>query len=103
MKAIQRGVMSILPGKMPEAMELMKKHMAVVTRMGMDPSKMRSYRYAMGGEVMRTMIFEYEWESLTKLADFFEKMMEDPEMVDLMTKWQAVLEYHTVEILSPIP
>lgn len=77
--------------------------MAITTRMGMDPSKMRSYRYMLGGEVMHTMIFEYHWDSLLEFAEFFEKNMQDPEMQELMLKWPSVTETHSVEILTPVP
>jgi len=102
MKAVQRGVMKVLPGKMPEAMGLMMKHLEIVQRLGMSPSKMGSYRYAIGDEILHTLIFEYEWDSLTEMSDFFERMMQDREMQDLIAKWQSFLESHLVEVLSPI-
>ncbi len=104
MKVVQRGVMKFLPGKTAETMELMKEHVAATLRLGMDPSKMRSYRPGFGGgDVMHTFIFEYEWESLVKFAEFYEKMMQDKEMQELMSKWEAITESHSVDILIPIP
>jgi hypothetical protein len=103
MKVVQRGIMKILPGKMSEAQALMEKHMAITTRLGMDPSRMRSYRYMTGGEIMHTMIFEYDWDSLLEFAEFFEKNMQDREMQELMMKWPSVVEHHSMEILTPMP
>lgn len=103
MKVVQRGIMKILPGMMEEAMKLMEKHTAVTTRLGMIPSKMRSYRYLTGGDVMHTMIFEYHWDSLVEFAEFFEKNMQDSEMRELMMKWPSVVEHHSMEILTPVP
>ncbi len=102
MKVVQRGSMKVLPGRMPEAMELMKKHMEIVERLGMNPSEMRSYRPVYGDEIMHTVVFEYSWDSFAQFAEFMERMMEDKEMLDLIAKWSSVLESHSAEILSPM-
>lgn len=103
MKVIQRGIMKIVPGKMAEAMELNKKHFAIVSRLGMPLTAMRSYRPFIGGEYMHTLIFEVEWDSFAAMEAFFEKMLADPEMQALMPKWDAVLESHVVELNTPMP
>ena len=104
MKVMQRGIMKILPGKMAEAMELNKKHMAISSRYGMPATGMRMYRpWVGGGDAMHTVIFEVEWDSLADMAAFFEKVMADPEMQALMPKWEALLENHQVEIYMPMP
>ena len=60
MKAIQRTVMKIVPGKMEEYMKLMEKHKAIVGRLGF-PSQARAYRLASGeGDVMHTIIYEVD-------------------------------------------
>ena len=102
MKVVQRGIMKILSGKMEEAMKLMEKHMAITTRLGLVPSKMRSYHYLTGGDVMHTMIFEYHWDSLMDFAEFFEKNLQDSEMRELMMEEPSVVEHHSMEILSPV-
>ena len=106
MKVVQRAIMNILPGKMAEAMELLKKHMAIVSRLlGIPPERlpMRTYRpFLGGGDSLHTVIVEVEWDSLAAMADFFEKVMADREMQALMPKWEAVEESHQVEILTLI-
>jgi hypothetical protein len=106
MKVVQRGIMNVLPGKMAEAMELLEKHLAIVSRvLGVPREKlpMRTYRpYLGGGDSLHTVIFEVEWDSLTAMADFFDKMMADPEMQGLMPKWEAIEQTHQVEILMLI-
>ena len=102
MKAIQRVVMKVVPGKMAEYMELMEKHMAIVSRYGMPP--FRVYRLVSGeGDVMHTLIHEVEWDSLAALEAFFEKVMADPEYQAMMPKWDAVIESHGFEVYTPMP
>ena len=97
MKIMQRGIMKVLPGKMAEAMELNKQHIEICKRYGMPP--MRMYQPFIGGDDMiHTIILEGEWESLEKLASFYENMMKDPEMQELMPKWQGVLDEHRGEL-----
>jgi len=97
MKLLQRGIMKVLPGKMAEAMELNKQHMAICSRYGMKPFKM--YRpWVGGGDAMHTVVFEIEWDSLAEIAAFMEKAMADPEMGKLMPKWETVIEDHRVEL-----
>jgi len=101
MKVMQRGIMRVLPGKMAEAMELNKKYMAIVSRLGMPATGMRMYRpFTGGGDAMHTVIFEVEWDSLTTLAAFFEKVMADPEVQAQMPKWEALEESHQVEVYA---
>ena len=98
MKVMQRGIMKVLPGKMAEAMELNKKHMAISSRYGMPTTAARMYRPWFGGEYMHTVVFEVEWDSLTEMAVFFEKMMADPEYQSQMSQWDTLLENHQVEL-----
>ena len=102
MKVLQRGIMRVLPGKMAEAMELNKKWMAMVNRLA-GPLSFKIYSPLFGGEYMHTIVFEVEWDSLGKLAAFFEKMMADREMMAEMPKWEAVLESHEVELYMVMP
>lgn len=104
MKVIQRGSMKVIPGKMGETMELMKEWTAMVTSMGMDPKKMKGYRRVTGmGDTMNTLVFEYEWDSLTEMASFFEKAYAAPEFQENMAKWSAVIESHEVEFYALMP
>ncbi len=104
MKVMQRGIMNILPGKMGEAMELNEKYMAIVKRLGMPFNAMRMYRpFFGGGDMMHTVVFEVEWDSLATMAAFFEKAMADPEIQAMMPKWEAVEESHQVELYMPMP
>ncbi len=101
MKVMQRGIMKILPGKMAEAMELNKKYMAIISRLGMPTTGMRMYRpFTGGGDAMHTIIFEVEWDSLTTLAAFFEKVMADPEVQAMMLQWDVILDTHQVELYA---
>ena len=98
MKVMQRGIMKMLPGKMKEAMELNEEYMAMLKRLGMSAAGMRTYRPWFGGEYMHTIVFEIEWESLSTMATFFEKVMAEPEMQTLMPRWEALIESHEVEL-----
>jgi len=101
MKVMQRGIMEVAPGKTAEAMALTEKLMALSSRYGMTTTKARMYRpFTGGGDVMHTVIFEIEWDSLTEMAAFFEKMMADPEYQAQMAQWDVLLENHQVELYA---
>jgi len=96
--------MKFVPGKMAEAMKLMKDWNTALARLGMDPKNMRMYRRVTGqGDTMNTLIGEYEWGSLTEMASFFEKMFADPELQKQMANWSSVTESHEVELYMPLP
>lgn len=98
---MQRGIMKVLPGKMQEAMELNKKYMGIVSRLIGKMPAMRMYRpFTGGGDYMHTVVFELEWNNLTTIAAFFEKVMVDSEVQALMPKWEALLESHEVELYT---
>jgi hypothetical protein len=102
MRVVQRGIMKIVPGKMEEAMQLMGKHYDAAARLGSPPSRM--YRCLSGrGEFFHTIIGEAEWDSFASLEAFFDKMMTDPEMQELMSKWETILESHELEFYLPMP
>jgi len=94
--------MKILPGKMEEAMNLEKKHMAIANRvLGMSP---RIYRpLCGGGDTTCTIIIEAEMDSLAAFEDHPAKMGADPEMQALIPKLNAVVDSLEVEFYMPIP
>lgn len=99
MKVMQRGIMKVLPGKMMEIMELNKKYMAIVNRLMGEMPTMRMYRpFTGGGDYMHTIIFEREWDSLTTMTTFFEKVMKDPEVQAQMLEWEVLLNSHEIEL-----
>ena len=101
MKIMQRGIMKVAPGKMAEAMALSEKLMALSSRYGMSTTGARTYRpFTGGGDAMHTVVFEIEWDSLTAMATFFEKVMADPEVQAQMPKWEALEESHQVELYA---
>jgi len=104
MRVMQRGIMRFLPGKMAEGMKLLKEYITIMSKKGMSASAMRTYTpFLGGGDSMHTVIFEFEWDSLTEMATFFEKVWTDPEVVAQMSKWEAVEESHNVELFMIMP
>jgi len=107
MKVMQRGVMKIMPGKTAEAMELLGKYMAAVSRLlGVPQEKlpMKTYRpFLGGGDSLHTIIFEIEWGSFGEMSAFFEKAMANPEIQAFMPKWEAVEQSHEVELYMVMP
>jgi len=101
MKVMQRGIMKVAPGKMAEAMALTEKLMALSSRYGMSTTGARMYRpFTGGGDAMHTVVMEIEWDSLTEMAAFFEKMMADPEYQAMMPQWDILLDTHQVELYA---
>jgi hypothetical protein len=107
MKVMQQGIMKILPGKTVEAMELLEKYMAVVSRLvGVPREKlpMKTYRpFLGGGDSLHTIVFQVEWDSFGEMAAFFEKAMADPEIQAFMPKWEVVEQSHEVEVFMSMP
>ena len=94
--------MKIAYGKMAEYMELREKFMAIATRLGCP--RMRCYRsLSGGGDAIRGLVCEAEWDSLAALEAYFEKTSTDPEWQALMPKWEEVIESHQLEFLIPMP
>ncbi len=102
MKVLVRSIMKAVPGKMTEAMELEQKHMAIASRvLGIS---LRLYRpLSNGGDVMNTIISEGEFDSLAAFEAHPAKMGADPEMQELMPKFDAVVESYVVEFYTPLP
>jgi hypothetical protein len=102
MKVMVRSIMKVLPGKMAEAIKLEKKHMAIASRVvGISG---RFYRpVSGGGDTMRTIISESEFDSLAAFEAHPMKMGADPEMQELMPKLAAVIDSFEVELYTPMP
>ncbi len=95
MKVMQREIMKVLPGKMPEALALIAEHRAIAGRLGSPP--WRGYRCI---ENMHTLVFETDWRSLAAMDAFFEKGSADPEMQGIVARWEKVLESDILEFYA---
>ena len=102
MKVMVRSIFRFLPGKTAEGMKLEEKHMAIANRvLGISA---RCYRpVSVGGDTMRTIICEAEFDSLAAFEAHPEKMGADPEMQKLLPKFEAVIDSLEVEFYTPIP
>jgi len=56
-----------------------------------------------GGNAINTVITEMEWNSLTQMANFYEKLQADPEMMKTEPQWEAILESHKEELYMVMP
>jgi hypothetical protein len=102
MKVMARTIMKAVPGKMAEAMELEKKHMAIANRvLGISGRLYR--RISGGGDTMNTIIIEGEFDSLAAFEAHPQKMGADPEMQALLPKYEGVIESMEVEFYMPMP
>ena len=99
MKVMQRMIMKFLPGKMEEGTKLLDEFMSLINKKyGPFPPVRKYTPWLGGGDALRTIIVEVEWDSLTKMGEFFEKSMADPELLGTMPKWEIVEESHKVEL-----
>ena len=101
MKVMMRSIMKVLHGKMEEAMDLEKKRMVIANRvLGVSP---RIYLpFSGGGDTMRTIIIEAEFDSLALLESFPETIGADPEMRELFPKMASVIDSVEIEIYTPM-
>ena len=102
MKVMMRSIMKVLHGKMEEAMDLEKKRMVIAKRvLGVAP---RIYLpVSGGGDTMRTIVIEAEFDSLATIESFPETMGTDPEMQELFPKMAAVYDSVEIELYTPMP
>ena len=101
MKVMMRSIMKILPGKMAEALELEKKHMAIGNRiLGIYPKIYM--RFSGNGDTMRTIIIEVEFNSFTDFESYPAKMAADPEMQKISPKLGALIDTVDIELYTPV-
>ena len=99
MKVMLREIMQFLPGKMAEGMKLLDELIALANKKyGPIPNVKKYTPWIGGGDAMHTVIIEMEWDSLTQMAEFFEKSQADPEMMKTMPQWEAIEESHKEEL-----
>ena len=99
-----REILRFLPGKMAEGMKLLEESLALINKkIGPFPPGRRYTPWLGGGNSIHTIIVEVEFDSLTKMAEFFEKTMADPEMMEMTRKWEAILESSNEELYMITP
>ena len=99
MKVMIRETLRFLPGKIDEGTKLLEESLALTKKkFGSFPPVRKYAPWLGGGSSINTMILEIEFESLTQMAEFFEKTMIDPEMMEANRKWGTVVEYSKEEL-----
>jgi hypothetical protein len=88
------------PGKWKEAGELMKTFKQAGEKFGFPP--FRIYAYISGGDAVQTLSFVTDWDSLASMETLMDKMLADPETMQMMEKWAGVVESHEVSILKEL-
>ena len=104
MKVMMRETVRFLPGKMAEGKKLLEESLALTNKkFGPFPPVRKYAPWLGGGNTMNTIIVEVEFDSLTQMAEFFEKTMADPEMMETMPKWEAIVESDKEELFMVMP
>ena len=104
MKVMQRAIMQFRPGKLAEGKKLLDESMALAKKKYGPIPNMKKYTSWFGGaNAINTVITEMEWDNLTQMANFYQKMGEDPEMMKTMSQWEAILESHKEELYMVMP
>jgi len=102
MKVMVRTIMKAVPGKIGEAVELERKHMAIANRV-LGISGMLYRPLSGGGDTMNIIIVEGEFDSLAAFEAHPQKMGADPEMQALLPKYEGVIQSMEVEFYMPVP
>jgi len=100
MKAKVVEKVKFAPGKWKEAGALMKNFMEMAQKQGFPPVKI--YGFISGGDVVQTLNFVTDWDSLGNMETVMDKMFSDPGMLEMMEKWSNVVESHEVSILKEL-
>ena len=104
MKVMMRETMRFLPGKMVEGTKLLEESLALTNKKYGSIIPVRKYTpWLGGGNAINTIIVDFEFDSLTQFAEFFEKTVTDPEMMETMPKWEAILESDKEELYMVMP
>ena len=99
MKVIFRETMRFLPGKMAEGTKLLEETLALTKKKYEPFPPVRKYTpWLSGDNAINTITIEVEFDTLTQMAEFFEKAMADPEMMETNSKWEAILESDKEEL-----
>ena len=105
MKLMMRMIMRFVPGKLAEGRKLLGEFLASMKKHETFPAtSTRTYTpWIGGGDAMHTVIMEFDVDSFTQLAEFFEKAWTDPELMGTMSQWDAIEESHKVELYLIVP
>jgi hypothetical protein len=98
MKIMVREIMKVLPGKMAEALEVEKKELAVLNRLGID-IPVKHYRPITGTlDQKHTIVAESELGSFDSVVANMGKIGTDPEMQAIQAKWEEISESQVLEL-----
>jgi hypothetical protein len=100
MKVISLEKVKFAPGKWEEAGNVMKTFTNLAKRLGFPEYKI--YGAVIGGDVVQTLHFKTEWESMAEMEALMEKMYADPEMREMMFKWSGVVSSHEITLLKEL-
>lgn len=100
MKVISMEKVKFAPGKWEEAGNVMKTFQKLAQKLGFP--EYRIYGAISGGDVVQTLYFQTEWQSLSQMEALMEKMFSDMEMREMMEKWSGVVESHEVTLLKEL-
>jgi len=98
MKLIERDVMTVLPGKMAEALELSRKEMEVYNSLGINPPVKRYVPFAGSVDRLHTVITDTDLGSFASIEESMKKAQASPEMQEIFAKWQAICVNHVLEL-----
>ena len=100
MKVISMEKVKFAPGKWEEAGNVMKTFQKLAQKVGFP--EYRIYGAISGGDVVQTLYFQTEWQSLSQMETLMEKMFSDMEMREMMEKWSGVVQSHEVTLLKEL-
>jgi hypothetical protein len=101
---MMREILRFMPGKMAEGTKLLEESLALTNKKIGPFSPIRKYTpWLGGGNSINAIIVEVEFDSLTQMAEFFEKTMANPEMMETNRKWEKIVESSREELYLVMP
>jgi hypothetical protein len=95
------GYQKVIRGKRAELDELNRRWREVDKRLGLPPEQQYSCMY--GARDGGTLLLLREWESMAAIEEAYAKMMADPEIAELMTEANDIIESTQWELYYPSP
>ena len=101
MKVLQRKVLKVLPGRMPDVMEIARQQIELAHRECGASGGWSYMPVSAEAADLRTVIIEIEWGSVEMHEESYVTLNRDPEMLALDQRLQRLVESSRGELYTP--
>jgi hypothetical protein len=99
MKVTERVYMKVVPGRMPDVLEVLKRLDQLGKQLGQTKS-VTGYRSLGRVDYFNTVVLVYEWDSFVEMDNFLNKQKKSTEYEELITRLTMICESSTHEFFT---